>query len=463
MSNRRWPSRIALLTCALVVAGSTAALTGTPAVAATPTATLAPTATPPPPQSDPFYQPPAGYQSSAPGTVLRSRSVDAAAFGQAPQQVQAWQVLYRTTDTQGQPEATVTTVLEPYGATPSPTRPLLSYQVAEDSVAPQCAISYQLRQGAGNANIVAQAEILLIDAGLQHGWAVTVPDYEGPDSAYVAGRQAGQAVLDGIRATEGFQAAGLNGAQTSVGIWGYSGGALASGWASELQPTYAPELDIRGVAEGGLPVNPGNVLANINHGPFAGIAMSGVVGLSRAYPQLADYLGSHLTAEGQAAFAKAATQCNAANVASFAYTDVYRYFTVPDPLSQPVPKQVLADDTLGQHTPTAPLYVYQSVNDELIPHADVDAIVGSYCGQGAKVTYERDILSEHIVLAVTGAADALNWLSARLAGTPAASGCHTSTVLSSLLSPGAVATLGSVLVKDLLALLGRPVGPGDMA
>jgi hypothetical protein len=424
---------------------------------------VASAAAPPPPQNDPFYQPPSGYEATAPGTVLRSRVTTATAFGNLPQHAQAWQILYRTTDTQGRPEATVTTVLEPAGATPSATRPLLSYQVAEDSAAPQCAISYQLQQGAGNENIVAQAEILLIDAGLQRGWAVTVPDYEGPDSAYVAGRQAGQAVLDSIRATENFQAAGLNGVNTNVGIWGYSGGALASGWAAELQPSYAPELKIKGVAEGGLPVSPGNVLAKINGGPFAGIAMSGIAGISKAYPQLADFLATHLTAAGQAAFAKAATQCNSANVSTFAYTDVYKYFTVSDPLSQPVPAQVLAEDTLGQHTPTAPLFVYQSTNDELIPPADVDAAVAKYCASGATVTYHRDILSEHIALVATGAPDAINWLSDRLSGSPAATGCHTSTVLSSLLSPSAAITLGSVLLNDFLALLGQPIGPGDMA
>jgi hypothetical protein len=273
-------------------------------VAAVPAAAAAP----PPPQSDAFYQPPAGIESSAPGTVLRFRAVDVAAFGLLPQKVQAWQLLYRTTDTQDQPEATVTTVLLPMGAKPSEPRPLVSYQVAEDSAAPQCAISYQLRQGAGNDNIVAQVEILLMDAALQKGWAVTVPDYEGPRSAYVAGKQAGQAVLDGVRATEGFQAAGLNGVATNVGLWGYSGGALASGWASELQPGYAPELNIKGVAEGGLPVSPRDVLQGANGGVFAGIAMSGVAGISQAYPELQTFLDTYLTADGKAALVKARTQ-----------------------------------------------------------------------------------------------------------------------------------------------------------
>lgn len=416
-----------------------------------------------PPQSDPFYRPPAGYQATAPGTILRTRTVSEAAFGYLPQKVQAWQLLYRTTDTQGNPEATVTTVLEPLNAKPSASRPLLSYQVAEDSSAPQCAISYQLEQGSDNSNIVAEAEILLIDAAVRKGWAVSVPDYEGPASAYTGGKQAGQAVLDGIRATEDFGTIGLAGAATKVGVWGYSGGALASGWASELQPSYAPELNIAGVAEGGLPVNLRDILNGINGGPFAGIAMSGIAGLAHAYPQLAAFLGTNLTAAGKSAFATVDSECNAQNAARFAFTDIYQYFDVSDPLDLPVPQQVLADDTLGQHTPTVPMFVYQSVNDELVPHADTDAVVNKYCAAGADVAYQRDVLSEHVILAVTGAPDALNWLADRLNGKPAASGCSTDNVASSLFSPGALATFGSVIFNDLLALAGQPIGPGDMA
>lgn len=431
------------------------------AIIVTSMGTTAAVAAPVPPQDDPFYQPPAGYQSTAPGTVLRGRTVTAAAFGQLPQNVRAWQVLYRSTDALGQPEATVTTILEPERVRPG--LPLLSYQVAEDSPAPQCAMSYQYQLGGGHENFVGQAEILLIDAALAKGWAVTVPDYEGPMSAYVAGRQAGQAVLDGIRATESFAPAGLDGVRTNVGLWGYSGGALASGWAAELQPGYAPELHVAGVAEGGLPVNPAHVLTRINGGPFAGIAMSGIAGMSQAYPRLADFLDTYLTPAGKAAFAQAATQCDPRNAAEFAYRDVYRYFTVPDPLDMPVPRQVLAADNLGQDTPTAPLYMYQSQNDELIPPADVDATVAGYCARGATVTFQRDLLSDHVALAVTGAADALNWLSARLGGAPARTGCHTSTVVSSALSPNALLTFGAVVYADLVALSGQPIGIDDMA
>ena len=65
------------------------------------------------PDDDPFYYPPAGFEHAAPGTVLRSRDVELAFMGLIPQKFTATQLLYRSTDRNGVPEATVTTVLAP--------------------------------------------------------------------------------------------------------------------------------------------------------------------------------------------------------------------------------------------------------------------------------------------------------------------------------------------------------------
>jgi hypothetical protein len=53
---------------------------------------------------------------------------------------------------------------------------------------------------------------------------------------------------------------------------GYSGGALASGWALQQQKEYAPELSSNLVAAalGGLPVNVEDILLKLNGGPMAG-------------------------------------------------------------------------------------------------------------------------------------------------------------------------------------------------
>jgi triacylglycerol lipase len=57
------------------------------------------------PSKDPFYNPPTGYEQARPGTVLRSRGVELAFLGLIPQRFTATQLLYRSTNLNGDPEA----------------------------------------------------------------------------------------------------------------------------------------------------------------------------------------------------------------------------------------------------------------------------------------------------------------------------------------------------------------------
>lgn len=295
-------------------------------------------------------------------------------------------------------------------------------------------------------NPVAQTEVLLIAGLLEHNWAVVVPDYEGPNPAYTGGIQAAHAVLDGIGAAERYAPAGLAGAATPVALWGYSGGAQATTWSAELARSYAPTLDVNGAAAGGIPVNVGDIANHINGGPFSGIYLDGVVGLSRAYPQLAALLQQDTNAAGKAAIAQVGGECNATITTQYAFTDIDQYFTVPHPLTLPVARAVIAADALGQHVPATPLYLYQAVNDELVVPADVDALVTRYCSEGVSVDYQGDLFSEHVLLVGTGAPAALAWLQGRLApGASSPTGCTTATTPSTLLTPAATAELVTYL------------------
>ncbi len=114
------------------------------------------------PSKDQFYEPPAGYQHATPGTVLRSRDVELAFLGLIPQRSTATQLLYRSTDMSGKPEAAVTTVIIPADVTPDQPCPLLSYQCAIDAVTSRCFPSYAIRRNAKAIGSVAQLELLLI-------------------------------------------------------------------------------------------------------------------------------------------------------------------------------------------------------------------------------------------------------------------------------------------------------------
>ncbi len=62
---------------------------------------------------------------------------------------------------------------------------------------------------------------------------------------------------------------------TPVGMVGYSGGSTATEFASELAHTYAPDLDIVGVAEGGIPVDPFHNLTYVDRPGYQGRAFNG--------------------------------------------------------------------------------------------------------------------------------------------------------------------------------------------
>lgn len=399
---------------------------------------------PPPPSAapgqydDPFYLPPADFGDAAPGTVLRFRPVVPAQMSLLADKVQAWQLLYRTTNSEGRPMATVTTVFRPVSG---PVHGLVSYQIPEDASTARCAPSRFLGAdpaATGNAN----PAMLTIDLGplnaiVAQGFALSVPDYEGPGSEWGAARQPGYAVLDGVRAAQQFPSLGLSGAGIPTALWGYSGGSLASGWAAQVQPDYAPELDIRGAALGGFITDPGQAIVRTIGTVFSGVPISVLPGLVRSEPALVAAFDKHLTPAGKALFAEAGSQCVFENATGHAFVDLSPYMDMKfdDFMALPDVRAGFERLNLGGATPKVPLFVYHSVNDEMVPIAGADRTVADYCAAGASVTYVRDEGSEHGLLGVTGAPAALDWLTQRLAGQSAGPQCTTRTVPTAMAMP----------------------------
>lgn len=417
-----------------------------------------------PPAEDPFYVPPSGYESQTPGSILRSRSIDNIAFGGSqPVQAQAvYQLLFRSTDSLGNPASAATTVVVPHNAN---TTRLLSYQTAEDAAWVNCAPSYTLRLGSPNnfgGGDTSSLEILFIIAALDQGWVVSVPDYEGPSAAYTSGIQAGQATLDSVRAA--LASGSLTGIDQNAEyqMWGYSGGALATEWAAELQPSYAPELNFIGAALGGVTPSVISVLNTINGGADAGLIPTGILGLTHGYPQLHTFVYEHLIPATADYFQRPLSQCLNADSSDFANQDIFSYFDLGDEVfNQPVVQAVLNETGLmGIHgTPKMPMHVYKSVKDEISVIADTDALVTKLCGQGARIEYMRDETGDHELEAITGAGDAFTFLKDRFNGIPAGGSCTTKTFFTDLLDLGSLEVLGPTVVEALLAYLELPVGP----
>ncbi|QKX54854.1 uncharacterized protein TRUGW13939_01944 [Talaromyces rugulosus] len=420
-------------------------------------------ATPSQPTADPFYTPPAGYETSAPGTILASRAPPGgiAAFSAAPLNVDsAWQILFRTTDSFGKATAAVTTILIPNNADYTK---LLSYQVAEDASDPNCAPSYAFQLGAATDGalglLMPQAELLLIETALAQGWVVAVPDHLGLKAAFLANNLSGQTVLDNIRAALSSTDFTKISSDATVAMWGYSGGSLASGFAAELQPSYAPELNIVGAALGGTVPQILPVINATNKGLFTGLVPSGIMGLANEYPEIDTVISEYLLPSKKDAFEKARSQCLVGDIIDYLGQDVYSYVTNSSFLTNDAVTKVLNQNNMGQNAPEIPLLVYKSSNDEISDVKYTDSLVSTYCAAGTSVEYKKDFLSEHGTMAVIGAPDAILWLEDRMRGVPVNTSCSTSSTFTSLSNPSTLAVLGEVLVNALLDLLGAPPGP----
>ncbi|WP_330184482.1 lipase family protein [Nocardia sp. NBC_01503] len=176
-------------------------------------------AAPEPLNVDQFYSAPAGFESTVPGTILRSREVQLAVLTVLPVHVRSWQLLYRTTDLFGQPTVAATTVAIPQGANTSHGRPLVSHQFFYDSTAPNCAPSYVLQQGGGLPaleGIHSTVEYMELAASISQGYAVNVPDYEGLYGHLAVAKEPGYMILDSVRAAESFEPLGLPACQGEV-------------------------------------------------------------------------------------------------------------------------------------------------------------------------------------------------------------------------------------------------------
>jgi alpha-beta hydrolase superfamily lysophospholipase len=399
--------------------GSLATTTGADWIGCAPHEELQPHARPTLPSDDPFYQPPPGYQHAVPGTVLRSRDVELAFLGLIPQPVMATQLLYRTTNMNGEPDATVTTVIVPADATPDRPCPVLSYQCAIDAVSSRCFPSYALRRRAKAIGSLAQLEFLLVAAALAEGWAVSIPDHEGRNGMWGAPFEPGYCILDGVRAALSYERLGLS-QSAPIGLWGYSGGGLATAWAAELCADYAPELDIVGAVLGSPVGDLGHTFRRLNGTFLAGLPAMVIAALAHIYPDLNRVIQQHANEEGQALLKRLESMTTVGAVLRMAKKDVGVYLDQPleEILSMPEVQQVFDSIRLGAKVPTPPVLIVQAVHDYLIDVDDIDRLADAYSAGGADVTYHRDAFNEHLLLHPLSAPMTLRWLQDRFARRP---------------------------------------------
>lgn len=387
------------------------AVLATLGVAATPAAGQA-SAPLPGPFDDSFYLPPTTLPAGSPGDIVRWRqSVPLLNLLNAS----AWQVMYLSTNALGQRDAVTGTVLVPKNVNPA-TAPIVGFAVGTQGPAFKCTASKAIERG----TLYDQSSVNRL---LEAGYAVAITDYEGysptTTPTYVTGQSEGPAVIDAVRAAQRLPAAGLS-TRAKVAFQGYSQGGGAAMWAAERQPGYAPEMNLVGVAAGGVPADLNEVAAQLDGGLGFGVLAFAASGLDAAYPELD--LDSYLNETGRTEIAKARNDaCVGELILNYAFRTIDD-FTTTNPLPTPQWQARLAENKLGRGTVGVPVFQYHATHDEVVATPQAEALMRTYCAKGVRVTW-KTYLGEHVIGFAAGADDSFAFISDRIAGRPATSTC----------------------------------------
>ncbi|GGN43992.1 alpha/beta fold hydrolase [Streptomyces fuscichromogenes] len=391
-----------------------------------------------------FYDPPAGLPS-ANGTLIRSEPLPLALSLpglDGPLPGSATRLMYKSTDSNGQPVAVTGAYIEPsarwQGGGP---RPLVALAPGTMGQGDQCAASLGLEHPltVNSQTVSIGYEDLAIYRLLAKGIAVVVTDYVGLGATdrlhtYVNRLDEGHAVLDAVRAARAVDGASVTGA-SPVGLFGYSQGGGATAAAAELQASYAPDVTLAGTYAGAPPANLTSVTKAIDGSELAGALGWSLNGFLQSDPSLRPVAEAHLNAAGKAALADLSTMCVGDALFNYGYAKSTKWTTDGQSISDiiaetPALQSFLDSQRIGTLEPSGPVRLATGVSDNLVPHAQARQLAVDWCRKGGDVTYKPVVLPNvgsallnHFAPLLTDQGDAIGWLTDRLAGKAATSNC----------------------------------------
>ena len=276
---------------------------------------------------------------------------------------------------------------------------------------------------------------------LLEGYTVIVPDTEGQTADFSASPEYGINTLNSIRAATSSPLTGLN-TSTPIGMFGYSGGAIATDWAAQLAPGYAPDVNrqLVGAAEGGVLVDPAHNLTYVDGSQlWAGIIPMAILGIARGFQVK---ITPYLSAYGRQLYG-ALQKASIINVLGQYPGLTFAQLVKPqyaNPASIPVLVKVENELNAGSRAaPTIPMFIGQGANgtlegtpgnkpgigpgDGVMVAGDVRTLARHFCASGTAVDYTQYDALSHVTTFPVWAPAALAWLNSRFAGGQAPNDC----------------------------------------
>jgi acetyl esterase/lipase len=360
----------------------------------------------------PFYQASPQQIAGAPGTLIRQEPLPLA----TPDGAAAIRVLYRSTGLHGEAIPVSGAIIIPAGPPPAGGRPIVAWAHPTTGIVSRCAPSLAL--------FLIQ-QIQGVREMVQRGFIVAATDYPGlgtPEThPYLVGTSEARAVLDSVRV-----ARQLTGAPNRFVVWGHSQGGQAALFTGIIAKSYAPELDLVGVAAAAPATELATLLADdLDSNGGRNLTAMTLWSWSRVFAAPIDRV---VEPAALPAIDRLAEECiesiydimqrrAASRALGQEFLSVQNFYTV-EPW-----RSLMASNTPGTLPPQIPVFLGQGGADELVRPQVTQNYMKRLCAAGSKVRMDFMPDANHGLIARDSAPAAVDWMTDRFAGRAAPDDC----------------------------------------
>jgi acetyl esterase/lipase len=360
-----------------------------------------------------FYDAPRSLLAGQPGTIVRQERIDGAPLGAA-----AYRTLYRSIGLKGEPIFVSGVIVVPQGEPPPGGRPIVAWAHPTSGVTPRCAPSLA---------IFLFQQIQGLRSFVERGYTVVATDYPGLGTPqthpYLVGDSEARAVIDIVRAASLMPG---NGGGKRFVVWGHSQGGQAALFTGMAIKSYAPELELLGVAAAApatdlaalmkddIGTSGGNNIMAMTLWSWHRVFDAPVTGMvdSRAMPTL-DRL-ARVCIEGP--FDLSARQ-------KIGQALERHFLTVEQPANVEPWRSLLDKNSAGALPADIPVFLAQGTADQIINPGVTREYMNKLCKAGSKVMMMVMPDIGHGRAAQASTAAAVNWTAERFGGGAAPDNC----------------------------------------
>jgi pimeloyl-ACP methyl ester carboxylesterase len=309
-------------------------------------------------------------------------------------------------------------VLVPPGDPPPGGRPIVAWAHPTSGIVPRCAPSLA---------IFLFQQIQGLRSFVRDGYVVAATDYPGLGTAgphpYLVGTSEARAVIDSVRVAG--QLPGAGGGKKFV-VWGHSQGGHAALFTGLITKTYAPELDLLGVAAAA----PATDLVTLMNDDIDSVGGKNITAMTLWSWQRVYHANMDKVVDRRAipAIDQLAKECieGPFDIAVRQRTEqpLEKYFLTTKHPSDVEPwHTLLAENSPGTLPPEIPVFLAQGTNDVIIRPKVTQDYAAALCRAGSKVRILSLPNIGHGRAAQASTEAVLDWTRARFAGKAAPDDC----------------------------------------